>query len=131
VRQSDHLCVTIPAVITGKRPWRPLVHVEDISAAFLAVLQAPRKLVHGEAFNVGLTSENYRIRKVAEMVREVVPGSELTFAEGAGPDLRGYRVDCGKLTTLPGLELRWTVPQGVAGPRQGGDSSYSSDALTS
>jgi nucleoside-diphosphate-sugar epimerase len=94
-------------------PWRPLVHVEDISAAFLAVLEAPRELVHGEAFNVGLTEENYRIREVAEMVREVVPGSEVTFAESAGPDLRCYRVDCGKLTTLPGLELRWTVPQGV------------------
>jgi nucleoside-diphosphate-sugar epimerase len=94
-------------------PWRPLVHIEDISAAFLAVLEAPRELVHGEAFNVGLTEENYRIREVAEMVREVVPGSEVTFAEGAGPDLRCYRVDCGKLAGLPGLELRWTVAQGV------------------
>jgi nucleoside-diphosphate-sugar epimerase len=94
-------------------PWRPLVHVEDISAAFLAVLEAPRELVHGEAFNVGLTEENYRIREVAEIVREVVPGSEVTFAEGAGPDLRCYRVDCGKLRTLPGLQLRWSVPRGV------------------
>ena len=94
-------------------PWRPLVHVEDISAAFLAVLEAPRELVHRQAFNVGLTEENYRIREVAEMVRDVVPGSEVTFAEGAGPDLRCYRVDCGKLTTLPGLRLRWTVPRGV------------------
>jgi nucleoside-diphosphate-sugar epimerase len=95
-------------------PWRPLVHVEDISAAFLAMLEAPRELVHGQAFNVGRTEENYRIREVAEMVREVVPGSEVTFAEGAGPDLRNYRVDCGKLAaTLPGLRLRWTVRQGV------------------
>jgi nucleoside-diphosphate-sugar epimerase len=94
-------------------PWRPLVHIEDISAAFLAVLEAPRDAVHGEAFNVGRTEENYRIREVAEMVHEVVPGSEVTFAEGAGPDLRCYRVDCGKLTTLPGLELGWTVPRGI------------------
>jgi nucleoside-diphosphate-sugar epimerase len=94
-------------------PWRPLVHVEDIAAAFLAILEAPRELVHGQAFNVGRTEENYRIREVAEMVREVVPGSEVTFAEGAGPDLRCYRVDCGKLATLPGLELRWTVRRGV------------------
>jgi nucleoside-diphosphate-sugar epimerase len=95
-------------------PWRPLVHVEDISAAFLAILEAPRELVHAEAFNVGRTAENYRIREVAELVREVVPGSEVTYAEGAGPDLRCYRVDCAKLaTTLPGLELRWTVRAGV------------------
>jgi nucleoside-diphosphate-sugar epimerase len=94
-------------------PWRPLVHVEDIAAAFLAILEAPRELVHGQAFNVGRTEENYRIREVAEMVREVVPGSEVTYAEGAGPDLRCYRVDCGKLATLPRLELRWTVRRGV------------------
>jgi nucleoside-diphosphate-sugar epimerase len=94
-------------------PWRPLVHVQDISAAFAAMLEAPRELVHDQAFNVGRTEENYRIREVAEMVREVVPGSEVTFAEGAGPDLRCYRVDCGKLARLPGVELRWTVRQGV------------------
>ena len=34
-------------------PWRPLVHIEDISRAFLAVLEAPRDLVHDQAFNVG------------------------------------------------------------------------------
>jgi nucleoside-diphosphate-sugar epimerase len=94
-------------------PWRPLVHVEDISAAFLAMLEAPHEVVHNQAFNVGRTEENYRIREVAEMVREVVPGSEVTFAEGAGPDLRCYRVDCSKLGTVPGLELRWTVRRGV------------------
>jgi nucleoside-diphosphate-sugar epimerase len=94
-------------------PWRPLVHVKDISAAFQAMLEAPRELVHDQAFNVGRTDENYRIREVAEMVREVVPGSEVTFAEGAGPDLRCYRVDSSKLATVPGLELRWTVRDGV------------------
>jgi nucleoside-diphosphate-sugar epimerase len=94
-------------------PWRPLVHVQDISAAFQALLEAPRELVHDQAFNVGRTEENYRIREVAEMVREVVPGSEVTFAEGAGPDLRNYRVDCAKLAGVPGLELRWTVRRGV------------------
>jgi nucleoside-diphosphate-sugar epimerase len=95
-------------------PWRPLVHVEDISAAFLAILEAPRELVHGEAFNIGRTAENYRIREVAEMVREVVPGSEVSYAEGAGPDKRCYRVDCAKLASvLPELELRWTVRRGI------------------
>jgi nucleoside-diphosphate-sugar epimerase len=95
-------------------PWRPLVHVEDISAAFLAILEAPRELVHGEAFNIGRTAENYRIREVAEMVREVVPGSEVSYAEGAGPDKRCYRVDCAKLASvLPELELRWTVRHGI------------------
>jgi nucleoside-diphosphate-sugar epimerase len=95
-------------------PWRPLVHVEDISRAFLAVLNAPRGLIHDEAFNVGASAENYTIREVAEAVAEVVPGATATFAEGSGPDTRSYRVDCSKLArVLPEAAPCWTVPAGA------------------
>src|SRR5207244_10822400 len=75
-------------------PWRPLVHVRDIAAAFIAALRAPRHVVHNESFNVGQTRENYRIREVAEMVKKVVPGSSVAFAADGGPDLRCFRGDC-------------------------------------
>lgn len=95
-------------------PWRPLVHVEDISRAFLAVLEAPRELVHDEAFNVGSSDENYRIRDLAEIVADAVPGACAAFAAGGGPDKRSYRVDCSKIArVLPAFEPRWTVPRGV------------------
>ena len=95
-------------------PWRPLVHVEDIAGAFLAVLRAPRELVHDEAFNVGASAENYRIRDLAEIVEEIVPGAHASFAAGAGPDERSYRVDCSKIArALPEFEPHWTVSRGV------------------
>jgi nucleoside-diphosphate-sugar epimerase len=95
-------------------PWRPLVHVQDIAGAFLAVLHAPRELVHDEAFNVGASAENYRIREIAEIVEDVVPGARASFAEGGGPDKRSYQVDCSKIARmLPGFEARWTVRRGV------------------
>jgi nucleoside-diphosphate-sugar epimerase len=95
-------------------PWRPLVHVQDIANAFIAVLDAPRELVHDEAFNVGASAENYRIRDVAEIVEEVVPGARASFAEGGGPDKRSYQVDCSKITrVLPDFEPSWTVRRGV------------------
>jgi nucleoside-diphosphate-sugar epimerase len=95
-------------------PWRPLVHVEDISGALLAVLRAPRELVHNQAFNVGATSENYRIRDLADIVEDVVPGARASFAEGGGPDKRSYQVDCSKIArVLPDFETRWTVRRGV------------------
>jgi nucleoside-diphosphate-sugar epimerase len=91
-------------------PWRPLVHIEDISRAFLVMLQAPRELVHGEAFNIGGDDENYQIRDVARIVEEVVPGSRVAFAAGAGPDKRSYRASFAKLReAFPELEPRWTV----------------------
>ena len=95
-------------------PWRPLVHIEDISRAALAVLEAPRELVHNEAFNVGATAENYTIREVAEIVSEVT-GAAATFADGSGePDTRSYRVDCSKLArVLPDAAPQWTVKRGA------------------
>jgi nucleoside-diphosphate-sugar epimerase len=95
-------------------PWRPLVHIADISRAFLAVLHAPREAVHNQAFNVGQTEENYRVRDLADMVQAVVPGSRVKYAAGASPDLRNYRVDCRKIMrTLPEFQPQWTVRQGI------------------
>jgi nucleoside-diphosphate-sugar epimerase len=95
-------------------PWRPLVHVQDIASAFLAVLHAPRPVVHDEAFNVGASSENYRIRELAEMVEEVVPEARAVFAENGGPDKRSYRVDCSKIArVLPEFVPQWSVRRGV------------------
>lgn len=95
-------------------PWRPLVHVEDIARAFLAVLEAPLERVHGEAFNVGREGENYRIAEVAELVREAIPGSQVELAPDAGADPRCYRVDFAKLArALPGFAPRWRVADGV------------------
>ena len=95
-------------------PWRPLVHVEDISRAFLAALEAPRDLVHNRAFNVGRTQENYQIRDIADIVLGIVPGSRVTYAPGGGPDPRCYRVNCDEIAwTLPAFQPRWTVPDGV------------------
>jgi nucleoside-diphosphate-sugar epimerase len=95
-------------------PWRPLVHVEDIARAFLAVLRAPRALVHNQAFNVGRSEENYQVRELAELVQQVVPGSRVRYAEGGGPDPRCYRVDCGKIArTLSEFRPQWTVRRGM------------------
>jgi nucleoside-diphosphate-sugar epimerase len=109
------------AVTTGKvlmqsdgSPWRPLVHIRDIIGAFAACLSAPREAIHDEAFNVGMVGENYQIRQVAEMVRDVVPDCELSFAEGASADTRNYRVDFSKIAErLPGFSAEWTLRRGI------------------
>jgi nucleoside-diphosphate-sugar epimerase len=95
-------------------PWRPIVHIEDISRAFLAVLEAPRELVHDQAFNVGRTAENYRIRELAKIVADTVPGCEITYEPGAGPDKRCYRVDCSKIErVLPAFQPQWDARKGA------------------
>ena len=95
-------------------PWRPLVHVEDICRAFMAALAAPQETIHDQAFNVGITEENYQVRDLAEIVREIVPGCKLDYASGGGPDPRSYRVDFTKIKNqLPGFAPKWNVRRGA------------------
>jgi nucleoside-diphosphate-sugar epimerase len=95
-------------------PWRPLVHILDISNAFIACLAAPVEVIHDKAFNVGRTKENFQIRDVANLVAEIVPNSKVSFAAGASPDLRNYRVDFRRIETqLPGFTPQWTLRQGI------------------
>ena len=94
--------------------WRPIVHIQDISRAFIAVLDAPCELVNKEVFNVGRTEENFRIREIAEIVKETVPNSKIKYAKGAEPDKRSYRVDFGKIAcTLPKFRPEWTARLGA------------------
>ncbi|MDW9394947.1 NAD-dependent epimerase/dehydratase family protein [Sinorhizobium meliloti] len=95
-------------------PWRPIVHVEDIARAYIAALEADRELVHNEAFNVGLTTENYQVREIADIVQAIVPNSRIEFAPDAGPDTRCYRVDCNYIgRRLHAFKPQWTARRGV------------------
>lgn len=95
-------------------PWRPIVHIEDISRAFIAALEAPAEKVFNEAFNVGQTSHNYRIRDLAEIVADVVPDCRVELVEGAGPDKRSYRVSFEKIRqTLPQFKPQWDARMGA------------------
>jgi len=95
-------------------PWRPIVHIRDIIGAMVAVLDAPRETVHNQIFNVGLTSENYRISEIADIVAKTVPGSTVEYAPGGGPDKRCYRVSCEKIRrVLPGFKPQWNAPKGA------------------
>lgn len=95
-------------------PWRPIAHIEDISRALIAALEAPSQIVHNEAFNVGQTAHNYRIRDIAQIVADLVPGCRLEYAPDAGPDKRSYRVSFEKIASrLPAFQPRWDARRGA------------------
>lgn len=96
-------------------PWRPLVHVEDVARAALALLEAPAGEIAGESFNIGSAEQNYRIRELADITQQRFPDCEVTFAEGASPDPRSYRVDFSKFASaFPDCTFEWTAERGVA-----------------
>jgi nucleoside-diphosphate-sugar epimerase len=95
-------------------PWRPIVHIRDIIAAALAVLEAPREAVHNQTFNVGQSAENYRIRDLAAIVAETVPDCQIEYAPDGGPDKRCYRINCDKIRkALPNFQPQWTARKGA------------------
>ncbi|WP_306132208.1 NAD-dependent epimerase/dehydratase family protein [Roseivivax marinus] len=108
-------------------PWRPITHIEDIARAFTATLDTPVEAIRNEAFNVGVTEHNYQIRELAEIVAQVVPGCEVTFADDAGPDTRCYRVNCDKIRrVMPHFEPQWDARRGA----QSLYEAYKAQALT-
>jgi nucleoside-diphosphate-sugar epimerase len=95
-------------------PWRPIVHIRDIIGAMVIVLDAPQEVIHNQTFNVGRSDENYRIRELAEIVAETVPGCKIEYAPGGGPDKRCYRVNCEKIRlALPNFRPQWTARKGA------------------
>jgi nucleoside-diphosphate-sugar epimerase len=101
-------------VLSDGTPCRPIVHVEDVARAALALLEAPIDVIHKQAFNIGANEENYRISELAEIAREAVPGSRIEYVEGGGPDPRSYRVDFGKLQrSLPEYQPSWDARRGA------------------
>lgn len=109
------------ALLTGRvqiqsdgTPWRPIIHIEDIIGAAIAAMEAPIEVVHNETFNVGQTAENYRVREIADIVKETVPGCTIEYVPGGGPDKRCYRVDFSKIErTLPSFKPRWNARKGA------------------
>ena len=100
-------------IMSDGMAWRPLVHVEDICRAFVAVLEAPQDAVHAQAFNVVARGENHRIRDIASVVAEVA-GCDIEFAGDASADARNYRVDGSKIAAaLPAFQPKWTVRAGA------------------
>jgi len=95
-------------------PWRPIVHIRDITAAILSVLEAPQEAIHDQTFNVGLTEENYRIRDLAAIVAETVPACQIEYAPDGGPDKRCYRINCEKIRrSLPNFQPEWNAKKGA------------------
>ena len=94
-------------------PWRPIVHIRDIIGAALAVLNASADIVCNQTFNVGNTEENYRIRELADIVAETVPGCRIEYAADGGPDKRCYRVTCTKIERVLGFKAQWTARKGA------------------
>ena len=100
-------------MISDGMPWRPLVHVKDISKAIGCALAAPRETIHNQVFNVGDTEENFRVREIAEIVGEAFPGCKTTFGSSGG-DNRSYRVSFDKINSeLPDFSCDYTAADGA------------------
>jgi len=109
------------AITTGKinilsdgTPWRPLIHAEDIARAFIAVIESPQEKVNKQSFNVGINSENYQIKDIAYIIKEVMPECEVTIDTENAVDSRSYKVNFDKIKrVLPNFEPKYDLKKGI------------------
>lgn len=102
-------------IMSDGSPWRPLIHIQDFSRAFIAALKAPKKLIHDQIFNVGQNSENYQVRDLGDAVKSVIPNCTVEYTGEHGADTRTYRVDFTKINTVlkDYFKPAWNVKKGV------------------
>jgi len=93
--------------------WRPLVHVEDMSNAFISVLNAKNSEVNGQAFNVGTNEDNFTVREIAQKVEQIIPNSKITYAKNVNKDSRSYRVDFSKIKQQLGYKTKWDLEKAI------------------
>lgn len=112
--------LTCSAVATGSvkllsdgTAWRPLVHVEDMSNAFIKVLESNEEKVSGNIFNVGSNEENYTIKQIAEIVEDIVPDSKIEYAREAIKDSRSYHVNFDKIKHELGYKTQWKLKDAI------------------
>lgn len=102
-------------IMSDGSPWRPLVHAEDIARAFIAMIETDASIINGEAFNVGADTENYRVKDIAELIKNRIPECEIEITGEHGSDSRSYRVDFGKIRRMvPAFQPKWTLPDGIS-----------------
>jgi nucleoside-diphosphate-sugar epimerase len=115
-------------VTGGGQQWRPLIHVRDVARAFLTVMDAPRETVSGQAFNVGSTDQNYQIYRIAQMVRDVVPHTELEIVPD-DPDKRSYNVSFEKIERVLGFRAEKTPYEGIVEVKQALEQGRVDDSI--
>lgn len=97
------------------KPWRPVVHVRDVSRGFLAMLEAPTEVIHNQAFNLGTDELNIQVRDLAEGVQKAVPSAELEVLARPDADQRTYRTSFAKFkAAFPDFSFEFTPQTGAA-----------------
>jgi len=104
-------------VMGGGQQWRPLVHVRDVARAFLHVMDAPREIVGGQAFNVGSNEQNYQVYQIAQMIRDVVPHTDLEVVPD-DPDKRSYNVSFDRIEKTLGFRAEKSPYEGIVEVKQ-------------
>lgn len=110
------------AATTGKvvvhsngKPWRPVMHVQDVARYFQAMLEAPKEKIHNQAFNAGANDLNHQIIELAQIAVDTVPNAKLEMFPKPGADQRTYKADFGKFArTFPGFKFKWNARSGAA-----------------
>jgi len=85
-------------------PWRPIIHVVDLCRAIQTVLDASKKLIGGEAFNIGNLNGNFQVHEIAKAASECLGNVPIRMRTEDIKDPRSYRVSFRKAEKILGFK---------------------------
>ncbi|KKN00652.1 hypothetical protein LCGC14_1135640 [marine sediment metagenome] len=93
--------------VFGGEQYRPLLHVRNLAETI--VMQLPRE--YKGIFN--LVENNYKIAELADIVKQVIPDTEIELTEMEFEDRRNYRASAGKAKQYWGFDPKLKVSDTV------------------
>ena len=107
---ASHAIMNRKIIVFGGEQKRPNIHIDDMTDAYIAMLNFPKAKISGEIFNVGF--ENHPVKKLAKMVKDVV-GQDVIIETQPSDDPRSYHISSEKLTRLTGFAPKKTIKDAI------------------
>ena len=112
--------------VFGGDQLRPNININDMSDAYVKILQSDKNLINGETFNVGL--ENYSVNQLAEIViRNMEKNIKTTFKQTN--DNRSYHISSKKIMKLIDFKFNYSIEDAVIDLKKAFDNNQLIDPL--
>jgi nucleoside-diphosphate-sugar epimerase len=87
-------------VLSDGKPWRPVLHVDDLTNIIIWLLTEDGESVNGIPINVGLPNVNYMVKDIASIAQQCWPTASLKITGESTRDERSYKVDFSRMESL-------------------------------
>lgn len=84
-------------ILSNGKPWRPIIHVDDVCLTILTCINIDKDKISGQAFNIGIMNENYTVSEIANFASMATNNTKIIYSKNPSSDERSYKVSFNKI----------------------------------